>query len=71
MHPLFDPTYTSHDGVFNGEVPQVVGDMPTYITFDVDALDPSFAIGTGSPEVINKQMCVCQLTFIYVKVSSG
>ena len=33
---------------------QVVGDMPTYITFDVDALDPSFALGTGSPEVNKK-----------------
>ena len=37
-----------------GEVMQVVGDMPTYVTFDVDALDPSFALGTGSPEVRKK-----------------
>lgn len=29
---------------------EVVGNGPTYITFDVDALDPAFAIGTGSPE---------------------
>src|SRR6266571_2184961 len=30
---------------------KVVGDMPTYLTFDVDALDPAFAPGTGTPEV--------------------
>ncbi len=29
----------------------VVGDGPTYITFDVDGLDPVFAPGTGTPEV--------------------
>jgi guanidinopropionase len=29
----------------------VVGDGPTYITFDVDSLDPGFAPGTGTPEV--------------------
>ena len=29
----------------------VVGDGPTYITFDVDGLDPVFAPGTGTPEI--------------------
>ena len=29
----------------------VVGDGPFYITFDVDALDPAFTPGTGTPEV--------------------
>lgn len=29
----------------------IVGDGPTYISFDVDALDPSFAPGTGTPEI--------------------
>ena len=29
----------------------VIGDGPTYITFDVDSLDPAFAPGTGTPEV--------------------
>ena len=29
----------------------VVGDGPTYVTFDVDSLDPSYAPGTGTPEV--------------------
>jgi len=29
----------------------VVGDGPTYLSFDVDSLDPAFAPGTGTPEV--------------------
>jgi agmatinase len=29
----------------------VVGDAPAYLTFDVDALDPAFAPGTGTPEI--------------------
>ena len=28
-----------------------VGDLPLYLTFDVDALDPSCAPGTGTPEI--------------------
>ena len=28
---------------------EIVGDHPTYITFDIDALDPAFAPGTGTP----------------------
>ena len=30
---------------------EVVGDGPTYVSFDVDSLDPAFAPGTGTPEV--------------------
>jgi guanidinopropionase len=30
---------------------EVVGDGPTYVTFDVDSLDPAFAPGTGTPEI--------------------
>ena len=29
----------------------VAGDGPTYLTFDVDSLDPAFAPGTGTPEI--------------------
>jgi len=29
----------------------VVGDAPVYLSFDIDALDPAFAPGTGTPEV--------------------
>lgn len=30
---------------------QVVGDGPTYLSFDIDSLDPAYAPGTGTPEV--------------------
>ena len=33
------------------EARKVVGDGPTYISFDVDGLDPVYAPGTGTPEV--------------------
>jgi agmatinase len=28
-----------------------VGDVPVYLSFDVDVLDPAFAPGTGTPEI--------------------
>jgi len=33
------------------EARRVVGEGPTYISFDVDSLDPVFAPGTGTPEI--------------------
>lgn len=33
------------------EIKAQIGDMPTYITYDIDSLDPSFAPGTGTPEI--------------------
>jgi guanidinopropionase len=30
---------------------QTLGDGPTYVSFDIDSLDPGFAPGTGTPEV--------------------
>ncbi|MNL50862.1 Guanidinobutyrase [compost metagenome] len=33
------------------EARRVVGDGPTYVSFDVDVLDPAFAPGTGTPEI--------------------
>ena len=33
------------------EALRVVGDSPTYLTFDVDGIDPVFTPGTGTPEV--------------------
>jgi guanidinopropionase len=32
------------------EARRVVGNGPAYVSFDVDALDPAFAPGTGTPE---------------------
>ena len=34
-----------------GEARRVVGHGPTYISFDVDGLDPAYAPGTGTPEI--------------------
>ena len=33
------------------EARRVVGDGTTYISFDVDGLDPVYAPGTGTPEI--------------------
>jgi len=30
---------------------EIVGDLPTYVSFDIDCLDPAYAPGTGTPEV--------------------
>ena len=32
-------------------IQSIVGEAPCYLSFDVDALDPAFAPGTGTPEV--------------------
>ena len=33
------------------QVKQIVGDMPVYLTFDIDCLDPAHAPGTGTPVI--------------------
>ena len=33
------------------EARRVVGHGPTYVSFDIDSLDPAFAPGTGTPEI--------------------
>ena len=33
------------------EARAVVGDGPTYVSFDIDMLDPVYAPGTGTPEI--------------------
>jgi len=32
-------------------VHETIGDAPAYLSFDIDALDPAFAPGTGTPEI--------------------
>ncbi|XP_046553280.1 agmatinase, mitochondrial-like [Haliotis rubra] len=34
-----------------GEVRGMMGDAPVYLSFDIDALDPAYAPGTGTPEI--------------------
>lgn len=33
------------------EIRRDIGDVPTYITYDIDSLDPAYAPGTGTPEI--------------------
>ncbi len=33
------------------EIRKIVGGGPTYVTFDVDGIDPAFTPGTGTPEI--------------------
>lgn len=33
------------------EARKLVGDLPVYVSFDIDVLDPSIAPGTGTPEI--------------------
>jgi len=33
------------------KIKDIVGDMPVYLTFDIDSLDPAFAPGTGTPVI--------------------
>ncbi|MDU9003781.1 agmatinase [Sedimentitalea todarodis] len=33
------------------EIRRDIGDRPTYVTYDIDSLDPSYAPGTGTPEI--------------------
>ncbi|WP_299558340.1 agmatinase [uncultured Sulfitobacter sp.] len=33
------------------EIRRDIGDIPTYVTFDIDSLDPAYAPGTGTPEI--------------------
>ncbi|MEL6608744.1 MAG: agmatinase [Pseudomonadota bacterium] len=33
------------------QIKEKIGDQKTYITYDIDSLDPSFAPGTGTPEI--------------------
>lgn len=34
-----------------GEAREIVGAAPTYVSYDIDFIDPTFAPGTGTPEV--------------------
>jgi guanidinopropionase len=38
------------EGVID-QIRRIVGESPTYISFDIDGLDPAYAPGTGTPEI--------------------
>ena len=50
---VIDMTEFDHMGVeaVINEARKVIGDGPTYVTVDVDGIDPAYAPGTGTPEV--------------------
>ncbi len=33
------------------DIVKAIGDHPTYLTYDIDSLDPAYAPGTGTPEI--------------------
>jgi guanidinopropionase len=43
------------------EIDRVTGAGPTYISFDIDGLDPAYAMGTGVPEVGGLSVRDCQV----------
>ncbi|MEM8578273.1 MAG: agmatinase [Pseudomonadota bacterium] len=46
------PSLWGHDlGPLGTDIAAQIGDRPTYITYDIDSLDPAFAPGTGTPEI--------------------
>ncbi|MBP1804517.1 agmatinase [Rubellimicrobium aerolatum] len=49
--PMIDARAVHEDGpnAVAEEVRRIVGAAPVYLTFDIDALDPAFAPGTGTP----------------------
>ncbi|WP_299749139.1 agmatinase [uncultured Tateyamaria sp.] len=38
-------------GQLGAEIRRDIGNLPTYVTYDIDSLDPAFAPGTGTPEI--------------------
>ena len=48
---IFDPDQVDDEGpeAIAGKVRDLVGDHSVYLTFDIDALDPAYAPGTGTP----------------------
>jgi agmatinase len=43
--------HASSPNVVAAAVHETIGDAPVYLSFDIDALDPAFAPGTGTPEI--------------------
>lgn len=50
MFGIDDCFETGIDAVLS-QAKEIAGDKPTYVTFDIDCLDPVFAPGTGTPEI--------------------
>jgi guanidinobutyrase len=46
-HELWHKSLTN----LSAEIRRDIGDIPTYISYDIDSLDPAYAPGTGTPEI--------------------
>jgi agmatinase len=46
-----EEVHTAGPAAAASRIREVVGDAPVYLSFDIDALDPAFAPGTGTPEI--------------------
>ncbi|MGH7047054.1 MAG: agmatinase [Stellaceae bacterium] len=46
-----EEVHESSPAAVAGRIRDVIGDATAYLTFDIDALDPAFAPGTGTPEI--------------------
>jgi agmatinase len=46
-----ESVHNSNPAAIADRIKEVVGAAPTYLSFDIDALDPSQAPGTGTPEI--------------------
>ena len=46
-----EAVHTSTPAAIAQKIRDVVGTAPAYLSFDIDALDPAFAPGTGTPEI--------------------
>ena len=66
LEPQMEELYEKGPNAVIEEARAIVGGGPTYVSFDVDGLDPAFAPGTGTPEcggmsVIEAQIMVRKL----------
>jgi agmatinase len=43
--------HASSPAAVAARIQEVAGDVPAYLSFDIDVLDPAFAPGTGTPEI--------------------
>jgi agmatinase len=54
-HPftVLDAAWTNNNSVEEivGRIRSVLGDLPVYLSFDIDCLDPAYAPGTGTPVI--------------------
>jgi agmatinase len=48
---VLDAAWVHEHGIaaLDAEIRRILGDRPTYLTFDIDCVDPAFAPGTGTP----------------------